>query len=111
MNARRGSSGESARRRRAKFSASIAPNPTAKTAASVSATGKLTVAGDSASAAVATASTSAFVTNSRQKSGSRRSGGRPRPVVPGQVDLRVARRRRRTGLPMTADLIARADDR
>jgi hypothetical protein len=71
MNARRCSSGDSARRRRAKFNASIVLSPTARTAASVIATGKLTVAGDSTSAAAATTSTSAFVTNTRQKSGIR----------------------------------------
>ena len=59
----------------------MALSPTARTAASVNATGKLTVAGDSTSAAVATTSTSAFVTNTRQKSDIRLDGDCPRPAA------------------------------
>jgi hypothetical protein len=62
-------SGPNARRNSTRFSASIAASPAARTTTSVSATGKLTVAGDSTSTSVAATSTAAFVANTLHSSG------------------------------------------
>jgi hypothetical protein len=64
------------------LSTSIAPRPTASTIASARATGKLTVAGESTSAAAATAGTSALVAKTRQNNDTRASvGRRDRPLT------------------------------